>query len=105
MPKKVEIADKETFFSSKVVTVANRFDCLLDGNVYRYQLNIDYTGKGASLVQTAKRFGVEQGRFCQIKQEGTDFLIWLRDCTERELERRESAKERFRKRGGLPAKD
>jgi len=69
-----------------------RFDCLLDGEIWEYEMNIDFRGSGKNFVQTAKNWAREKGVGLNINMsKGTSIYLQIREPTRSELSRSESS--------------
>lgn len=93
MPKKIDNPDPASLFPVKQKSKDERFRCLLDGNAYRYLLNVDYSKSGNATIQLAKKFAREHGKVCMAKREDTDIILWFRDPTEDEIKRSKKMRE------------
>lgn len=84
MPKKTKI-DPATLESERTVrkpkTAEDRFACLLDENVWRFELNVDFKGDPKSLAAQARRYANAHGKVCEHRMDGVNLLMWYRPAT------------------------
>lgn len=83
MPKKIQSENPYELFAK--APKESKFKCLLDQDVWRFQLNLDYRGDGKNLILSAKSYAHDNCLKCEVKRDGTDILFWYREPTTDEI--------------------
>jgi hypothetical protein len=84
---------QDIFLPPPPVAPTDRFQVLRDGEIWEFELNVDFRGSGKNFISAAKTWARENGYGLDINaSKGSSIYLMAREPTPAELARSESSK-------------